>query len=120
VAHRPVAASQGRVRRAIRLLEELEDQLRVLGSSTLPRDHQVRSLVAARRRVRLAMSALGSSPDTLLPWTGLLSVARGRASLGGVVFEAGALVVRAVLLLLRVAWRCMRAVLRLAYTLRSI
>jgi hypothetical protein len=115
-----VETSRGRVRRALVLLEELEEQLRALGSSTLPRGHQVRSLAAARRRVRLAKSALGSSPETLRPWTGLLGVARGRASLGGVVFEAGALVVRSVWLLLRVAWRCMRAVLRLAYRLRAI
>jgi hypothetical protein len=103
------------------LLEELEDQLRILGSSTLPRDHQVRSLVAARRRVWLAMAALGSPPDTRRSWAGLHSVGRQRAPLlGRVLFEPATLGARAVMFLLLSIWWTMRAVMRLAYTLRAI
>jgi hypothetical protein len=102
------------------LLEELEDQLRVLGSSTPPRHDHVRSLAVARRRVWLTMAALGSPPDALRSWAGRLGVARQRASLRKVLFEAAALLARAVLFLLRSVWRFARAALRLVYTLRAI
>ena len=102
------------------MLEELEDQLRVLGSSTLPRHEQVRSLVVARRRVWLAMAALGSPRDAGRSWAGPLGVARHRASLRRVLFEPAALVPWAVLFLLRSVWRFIRAVMRLVYMVRAI
>jgi len=120
VVRRPVETSRRHVRRALRLLEELEDQLRVLGSSTLPRHDQARSVVAARRRVWLAMAALGAPPDMLRSWGGPRGVAWHRASLGWVLFEPAALVGCAVVFLLRSVWRSMRAVVRLVYTLRAI
>jgi hypothetical protein len=102
------------------LLEELEDQLRILAASALPRDHQVRSLVAARRRVWLAMAALGSRPDSLRCWAGLPRVARQRAPVRTVLLAPATLVARAVFLLFLSAWWSMRAILRMAYTLRAI
>jgi len=102
------------------LLEELEDQLRVLGSSTLPRHDHVRSLAVARRRVWLTMAALGSPPDALRSWAGRLGVARQRASPGSVLSGLAALVACAVSFVLRSVWRSTRVVVRLVYTVRAI
>lgn len=102
------------------LLEELDDELRVLGSSALPRDNQVRSLAAARRRVWLTMAALGSRPHGLRSWAGLRGAPAQRVSARGVLCEPAAVVGRACFFVLRSAWWTVRAVMRLAYTLRAI
>ncbi len=120
VARRPVETSRKQVRKALLVLEELDDHLQVLGSSRLPRQDQVRVLMVCRRRAWLAMAALGSPREAGRSWEGPLGVARRRASLRKVLFERAALVARAVAFLLRSLWRFMRAVVRLGYTLRAI
>jgi hypothetical protein len=117
---RRIAASQKRVRRALVLLEELDDQLRVLGSSTLPQHVHVCSLVAARRRVRLAMAALGSRPDSVRSWAGFSSGARADASPRAALAGPVVLVARIVRSLAWSVWRCLRAVLWLLRALRAI
>ena len=107
---------QEHVRTALELLDELESDLRVPASSILARhvDH-VGLVVAAQRRLWLAAAALESSADS----------PRGRfvrkgVSVARVIFGAAVLVAGAVVFLLRSAWRCLRGVLRLVFTLRAI
>jgi len=102
------------------LLEELEDQLRAPGFSTPERYDQVGLLAAARRRLWLAVAALQSPRDVPRSWVRLGRLARRRARLGMVVLGIVGWVARAVALVLRFLWRCMRVVFRLAHTLRAI
>src|SRR5437667_6072297 len=69
------------VRRALRLLEELEDDLRAPASSILGRSERVGLVVAARRRLRLAAAVLGSEER---PRRGFL---RRLVPVGGVVLR---------------------------------
>src|SRR5258708_38572668 len=101
---RPVEPPQRQLRRALLLLEELEDDLRVLASNTLPRRAQVRSLLGARRRVWLAMAALVARPNAVRSWAGLSLLPRKRAAPRGVPFEAAALVAWGLAFLVRAVW----------------
>jgi hypothetical protein len=97
------------------LLEELEDDLRVPASSILARHDHVGLVVAARRRLWLAAAALESPPDSPRGRFVRKGVSVGRSVLGAVL-----LVVGGVVFLVRSAWRCLRGVLRLVFTLRAI
>ncbi len=120
VARRPVETSRKQVRKALLVLEELDDHLRVLGASTLPRHHEVRSLAAARRRVWLAMAALGSPLGAFGSSGGVRGVGGQRASQGRILLQAAGAVIGAVRFLVQSFWRCMRAVVRLVYVVRGI
>ena len=120
VAVPPVETSQDHLRRALQLLEELEDQLRAPGFSIPARYEQVGLLAAARRRLGLAGAALQAPQDPPRSSARLRSLARKRASLGMVVLAPAGWVARALAFVLRFVWRSMRAFLRLAYMLRAI
>jgi hypothetical protein len=108
------------VRRALQLLEELEDDLRVPASSIPAQYDQVELLTAARRRLWLAAAALNSSPDTPRSWVRRGRLARKCASRGMAVLAPAGWVASAVAFVLRFVWRSMRVVVRLVYTLRAI
>ncbi len=97
------------------MLEELEDDLRVPASIILARHDRVGLVVAARRRLWLAAAALESPPESRR-----VRVVRKGVSMGRVVFGATVLVVGGAMFLVRSAWRSMRGVLRLVFTLRAI
>lgn len=96
-------------------MEELEDDLRVPDSSILARDDHVGLVVAARRRLWLAAAVLESRPASRQ-----IRVVRKGVSVGRVVFSGAVWVAGGAVVLLRAAWRCMRAVLRLVFVLRAI
>ena len=102
------------VRRALRLLEELEDELRVPASSILGRRDHVVLVVAARRRLRLAAAALRSADPRR---NGAL---RRLAPVSDIVVNGVSLGIRGAVLLLRSVFRFTRGVLRLILTLRRI
>lgn len=102
------------VRRALRLLEELEDDLRAPASSILGRQEQVRLVVATRRRLRLAAAALG--PDEGSRYRFL----RKLVPVGGVILRVVVLAGLGAALALRLVSRSLRGVLRLVFTLRAI
>ena len=102
------------VRRALRLLEELEDDLRAPASSILGRQERVGLVVAARRRLRLAAAALGS------PEPRRKGVLRKLAPAGGFVVKGAVLAVGVAVFLLRSLSRFTGGVLRLVLTLRRI
>ena len=103
------------VRRALRLLEELEDELRVPASSILARRDHVVLVVAARRRLRLAATALEAPPQGART-----RLVRHGVSMGRLMFKATALVAFATVFLVRSIWRSFRGILRLVLTLRAI
>ncbi len=109
----PADTPAGHVHRALQLLEELEDELRVPASSILARHDHVGLAVAARRRLWLAASALESPPPSRRQR--FVRRTAGRLALGSVAFVVGgaAFVVRS-------AWRCLRGALRLVFTVRAI
>ncbi len=102
------------VRRALRLLEELEADLRASATSILGREERVGLVVAARRRLRLAAAALGSTERHR---HGFL---RKLVLLGGVILRAAVLATIGAAFMLRVVSRSLRGVLRLFFTLRAI
>jgi hypothetical protein len=102
------------VRRALQLLEELEDDLRVPASSIPAQYDQVELLTAARRRLWLAVAALRSPDD---PRDRFL---RRLLPVGSIMVKAAILAAFGAGFLLRSVWRCMRGVLRLVFTLRAI
>lgn len=102
------------VRRALRLLEELEDDLRAPASSILGRSDRVGLVVAARRRLRLAATVLGSEERLR---RGFL---RRLVPVGGVVLRVVVVAGLAAAGLFRFVSRFLRAVLRLVFTLRAI
>ena len=102
------------VRRALRLLEELEGELRDPASSILGRHDHVSLVVAARRRMRLAAAALRAAER---PRHRLL---RQLLFFGGVVLKGVVLVSLGAAFLARLCSRFMRGVLRLVFTLRAI
>ncbi len=103
------------VHRALQLLEELEGDLRVPASSILARHDHVGLVIAARRRLWLAAAALESPPDSARGRFVRKGVSVGRGTLGAAVLLAGGAA-----FLLRSAWRCLRGVVRLVFTLRAI
>ena len=102
------------VRRALQLLEELEDELRVPASSVLGRRGHVVLVVAARRRLRLAAAALRAAER---PRHRLL---RQLPFVGGVVLKGVVLVSLGAAFLVRLFSRSMRGVLRLVFAFRAI
>ena len=102
------------VRRALRLLEELEDDLRAPASSILERQDQVGLVVAARRRLRLAAAALESDEGSRHCFL------RKLVPVGGVMVRAVVLAGLGAALVLRLVSRSLRTVLRLVFTLRAI
>jgi len=116
VALPPVATPREHLRRALQLLEELEDQLRVPGFGIPARHDQVGLLAAVRRRLWLAVAALQSPPDTPRSWAQLARLARR----GSVLLAPAAWVGGVVAFVLRSIWRSMRVVIRLVFTLRAI
>lgn len=111
----PADTPERHVRRALQLLEELEDDLRVPASSILARHDQVGLVVASRRRLQLAAAALGSPSDR--PRS---SWARNSASAGKILFGTAVLVASGAAFLVRSTWRAVRSALRLVLTLRAI
>jgi hypothetical protein len=103
------------VHRALQLLEELEDDLRVPAASILARHDHLGLVVAARRRLWLAAAALESPPHSRPSRLVRKGVSMGRGMLGVAV-----LVIRGAAFLLRLAWRCLRCVRRLVFVLRAI
>jgi hypothetical protein len=97
------------------LLEELEDDLRVPASSILARHDHVGLVVAARRRLWLAATALEAPTQNRRT-----RLVRHGVSMGRLMFKATALVGFATVFLVRSIWRSFRGILRLVFTLRTI
>ncbi len=105
----------GHVHRALQLLEELEEDLRVPGLSILARHDHVGLVVAARRRLWLAATALESPPKSRhVPFV------RQVVSMGRLMVKAVMLVAFGAAFLVRSGWRSMRALLRFVFLLRAI
>jgi hypothetical protein len=102
------------VRRALRLLDELEDDLRHPDSSMLGRHDRVGLVVVARRRLRLAAAALRSDER---PRRALL---RKLVPVGVVILKVVVLVFVGAGLMLRVLSWSMRSVVRLVFAFRAI
>ncbi len=102
------------VRRALRLLEELEDELRHPASSMLGQHERVGLVVAARRRLRLAAAALGSADPCRK------GVLRKLAPASAIVVNGVLLGIGGAVFLLRSVSRFTGGVLRLILTLRRI
>ncbi len=105
----------GHVHRALQLLEELEEDLRVPGSSVLARHDHVGLVVAARRRLWLAATALEAPPQSCRT-----RFVRGGVSMGRLMSKAVIWVAFGAAFLVRSAWRSMRGLLRLVFLLRAI
>lgn len=111
----PTDTPERHVHRALQLLEELEDRLRSPTSGLPPHANHVGLVVAARRRLWLAVVALppGSDLDHH-------ELHRPVAPVRRLWLRAFALVAKIALLLLYGAWRSMWGALRLFFTLRRI
>jgi len=114
VPHHLADSPARHVRRALRLLEELEDDLRHPDPSMLGGHDRVGLVVAARRRLRLAAAALRSDE---CPRRGFL---RKLLPVGGVMLKGVVLVFVGAGLVLRVLSRSVRNVLRLVFAFRAI
>src|SRR5207248_865827 len=114
VPHHLTGTPARHVGRALRLLEELEDDLRAPASSILERQDQVGLVVAARRRLRLATASLRAAERPRHRWLRQLLL------VGGIVIKGVVLVSLAAAFLLRLFSRSLRSVLRLVFAFRRI
>jgi hypothetical protein len=120
VALLPVETAQEHVRRALQLLEELEDQLRGTYVSIPARYDQVGLLAAARRRLWLAVAALESRSYAIPPRLRRERLGQSRGWLLMIGLAAVVWPARALAFALRGVWRSARPAMRLLRTVHRI
>jgi len=103
---------QEHARTALRLLDELENELRGGGAIAAGHDYPVHLVSATRRQLRLAMVALDSRRSSPNGWAGHRRVAHKRGWAATVLRGAVGWGALAVGFALRWAWWYTRAVLR--------
>ena len=103
---------QEHARTALRLLDELENELRGGRAIAAEHDYPVHLVSATRRQLRLAMVALDSRRSSPNGWAGHRRVAHKRGWAATVLLRALAWVAIAIGFALRWGWWYTRAVLR--------
>jgi hypothetical protein len=116
----PIETSQERIRMALDLLDELEQELRALGSTLPQRYHLVRMLAATRRQLEIAVAAVESQRRTARWWVGSRSIGERCSSAVSILLEVVAWGVFVIRFALRCAWWCIWGLGRVVRTLRGL